>query len=206
MSLLRPVSAEQLTVLIVDDEQRLRDMLTRAVGEMGYNVASARSSEQAQRWLETNACNILILDLNLPGMSGLDLFEQIHTRWPLMQVIILTGFGDLEAAKKAIRLDVVDFLTKPCPLGNLEVALSRARCRVTSGDASAALPAVDIEPPAPPALPGDRATLDELEQAHILTVLEKNHGNRTATAAELGISVRTLYYRLAEYQRKGIIT
>jgi DNA-binding NtrC family response regulator len=204
MSNIRPVAADALSVLIVDDEQRLRDMLTRAVGEMGYQVQSARSSEQAMRLLEKAPADILILDLNLPGMSGLDLFDQIHMRWPNTQVIILTGFGDLEAAKKAIRLDVVDFLTKPCALGNLEIALSRARMRRTTGELTPN-PSLEPEVLPVPTVPGGEATLNQLEQSHILAVLDRHHGNRAATAAELGISVRTLYYRLSEYQRQGLI-
>lgn len=209
MSVPRPPSAESLSLLIVDDEQRLREMLTRAVERLGFVVSAVRSCEQAIKRFESDPPDIMILDLNLPQMSGLELLDITHERWPLTQVIILTGFGDLEAAKKAIRLEVVDFLTKPCSLGMLDAALSRARCRrnVTPGALPADIEAVEQAESRPTRIvtgenPG---TLESVEQTHILAVLEKNHGNRTATAAELGISLRTLYYRLAEYQRKGII-
>ena len=201
-------------VLLVEDESRLRDMLTRAIHEMGFVPTAAPQAEAALRLLEQRGergFDILIVDLNLPGMGGLELLEQVHARWPDVQAIILTGFGDLEAARQAIRLDVVDFLTKPCPLGELEVALDRARNRrlkaagvdpasVASSKESAG-PAADEEPAETAAAP----SLEELEQRHILAVLEKNHGNRTATAAELGISLRKLYYRLGQYQKQGLI-
>ena len=116
-------------VLIVDDEPRLRDMLSRSTAEMGYTPASARSAEQAAKMFEHEPFDVMILDLNLPGMDGLEFLRLVHARHPELQVIILTGHGDLEAARQAIRLDAVDFLTKPCLLDDLEVALSRAQQR-----------------------------------------------------------------------------
>ena len=201
-------------VLLVEDESRLREMLTRAIHEMGFVPTAAPQAEAALRLLEQRGergFDILIVDLNLPGIGGMELLEQARSRWPLTQAIVLTGFGDLEAAKQAIRLDVVDFLSKPCPLGELEVALDRARNRrlkaagvdpasVASAKESAG-PTGDDEPAETAAAP----SLEELEQRHILAVLEKNHGNRTATASELGISLRKLYYRLGQYQKQGLI-
>jgi DNA-binding NtrC family response regulator len=117
--------------------------------------------------------------------------------------MILTGLGDLDAAQRAIRLDVVDFLSKPASLGDLELALNRAWRRRNQllerdplhADATAAF-AFDAE--------SDSArNLRDVEREHILSALDRNHGNRGAAAAELGISIRTLYYRLAEYERQG---
>ena len=122
-------------------------------------------------------------------------------------MIILTGFGDLEAAKRAIHLDVVDFLTKPCPLDELELALDRARTRCVKNapPEAAEVPGRDFQFAAEPAPPPAGLSLEELEQRHILAVLEKHNGNRAATAAELGISLRKLYYRLGQYQKQGLI-
>ena len=201
-------------VLLVEDESRLREMLTRAIHEMGFVPTAAPQAEAALRLLEQRGergFDILIVDLNLPGIGGMELLEQARTRWPTTQAIVLTGFGDLDAAKQAIRLDVVDFLSKPCPLGELEVALDRARNRRLKAagvdPASFASPRESAEPPAEeesPELP-PAPSLEELEQRHILAVLEKNHGNRTATASELGISLRKLYYRLGQYQKQGLL-
>jgi DNA-binding NtrC family response regulator len=193
-------------VLIVEDETRLREMLTRAVREMGFVPAAASSAEGALRESEHRSFDILILDLNLPGMSGLDMLTRLRQSQPDLQVIILTGFGDLDAARQAIRLDVVDFLTKPCALGTLEEALDRARRRrFKNTEHELPLPEEPprFEPPPPPE--DGRMSLEELEQRHILAVLEKNNGNRTATAAELGISVRKLYYRIGQYQKQGLL-
>ena len=200
---------EARAVLIVEDEPRLREMLTRAVREMGFDPMAASTAEAALRSMEHRPADILILDLNLPGMNGMELLERLHASHPDVQVIILTGFGDLEAAKRAIHLNVVDFLTKPCALGALEEAIDRARRRRFK-TIQPELPEPDPEPEPVRQFqlphPSDTSmSLEELEQRHILAVLEKNHGNRSATAAELGISLRKLYYRLGEYQKQGLI-
>jgi len=208
-------------VLVVDDEPRIRNMLAQALKQMDFRATLAGSAEAGARELAQRTFDILILDLNLPGMDGMEFLTSIRKRHPDIQVIILTGFGDLEAAKRAIHLDVVEFLTKPCALGNLETALDRASKRRKGeivNDAAAVtgnqLPAFDdplqISRPVPAAPPaadpaGGSLSLDEVEQRHILGVLERLNGNRAAAAAELGISLRKLYYRLGEYQKKGLI-
>ncbi len=190
-------------VLVVEDETRLREMFAHAIADMGFNTFNARSAEAAMKVLEQQPIDIVVLDLNLPGIPGIDLFESIYRRWPTVQVIILTGFGDLDTARQAIRLNVSDFLTKPCPLGDLELSLDRARQRRLATLAPANLAHETSASPAdaPSAAP---LTLEEIERTHILAALERNGGNRTATATELGISLRTLYYRLETYQRQGL--
>jgi len=189
------------SVLIVEDEARLRELLARAIPGMGFTAHAVRSAEEALKHVEAagDAPDIVVLDLNLPGMGGMELFKALRASHPDVQVIILTGFGDLEAAKEAIRLEVADFLTKPCHLGELEQALARAHKR-----------AFDKRPPVLPDLvwPADEdhdgpPKLEDVERQHILAALERHNGNRGATAAELGISLRTLYYRLNEYQKQG---
>jgi DNA-binding NtrC family response regulator len=213
-------------VLIVEDEPRMRDMLARAVAGMSCSAQGARHAEEALRQMADEArgpAEVVILDLNLPGMTGTELLPLLKQRWPATQVIILTGFGDLDAARQAIRCDAVDFLTKPCHLGELEAALDRARRRLAPPPPSASAPAAGGRsyPGANPASaeaseaferPDEAEAcqerpllgagrLDALERHHILAVLARHAGNRAAAAAELGISVRTLYYRLAEYDR-----
>jgi len=197
-----------LRVLIVDDELRMRELLTRAVASWGHQVRSARSAEEALRLMSQEAAQVLVVDLNLPGMDGMTCVEEVRKRWPAAQVIILTGFGDLDAARKAIHLDVVEFLTKPCHLGELEQAIGRAMRRLA--DIAAAEQAAETEEPdaddaAPPSDRGSAPppTLEEVEREHILAALARHNGNRSAAAEELGISLRTLYYRLKEYQRQG---
>src|SRR5262245_6110267 len=81
-------------VLIVEDESRLRDLLNRAVRDMGFEITCTGSAEAGLRILEDRAIDILIVDLNLPGMGGMELLEIVHRRWPDLQPIVMTGFGD----------------------------------------------------------------------------------------------------------------
>lgn len=187
-------------VMIVEDEPRMRDLLLRVVPQMGFSATSARSAEEALRLVEESGVDILVVDLNLPGMGGLDLLENLRRDRPNMQAIVLTGYGDLPAAQRAMRLDAVDFLTKPCPLGDLEKSLDRARRRAEAGTVRE-LPALPEEEPAAARPSRPKRKLEEVEREHILSVLKKHDGNRSAAAAELGISLRTLYYRLSEYQK-----
>jgi DNA-binding NtrC family response regulator len=194
-------------VLVVEDEVRVRNMLASALKEMGFNATFVPTAEAAAKALAQRSFDILILDLNLPGQGGIEFLEHARRQGCDSQAIILTGFGDLDAARKAIHLEVVEFLTKPCSLGALEVALSRARRRRRGqiGEGHGPSFQFDVAPAdAPPAGDGT-GSMEGIEQRHILSVLEKHDGNRAAAAVELGISVRKLYYRLGEYQKKGLL-
>jgi two-component system, response regulator RegA len=202
MSVAKIPTPADVRVLIVDDEGRLRDVLTRAIASWGFQVAGARSAEEALRMMQAQKYDLSILDLNLPGMNGIELFEKFRQIYPDHQVIVLTGFGNLDSAKASIRLDVVDFLEKPCPLGELEKSLHRATQRLVRPMPTA------IEEPEPieddePSDPQTAQTLEDVERGHIISALRRNEGNRTATAQELGISRRTLQYKLSEYQKQG---
>jgi DNA-binding NtrC family response regulator len=204
MSTVNAMPTRTLRVLIVEDELRLRDLLLDVVPQMGYAATGARSAEQAARIMESDAHDMIVLDLQLPNMGGMDFFEQLRVRWPDTQVIVLTGYGDLESARRAIHLDVVDFLSKPCPLNEIEMALERARRRLHGTERKT----VPGSAPARPVERGDAdqpPTLWEIERQQIMSALERNQGNRTATANELGISRRTLHYRLQEYRQRGLM-
>jgi DNA-binding NtrC family response regulator len=200
MNQAKPPTPSDVRVLVVDDEGRLRDVLTRAIGSWGFQVAGARSGEEALKLMQASKFDVSIVDLNLPGMDGIELFEKFRAIYPEHLVIVLTGFGNLEAARASIRLDVVDFLEKPCPLGELEKSLHRAMQKLVRPMPQALEPS-EPEPKTEEEQPVQ--TLEDVEREHIISALKRNEGNRTATALELGISRRTLQYKLSEYQRQG---
>ena len=184
----------------------MRELLLRSLTNWGFDASAARSAEEAMRTLDAAPPDIVLLDLNLPGMNGMEFFQSLRQKRPEVQGIVLTGFASIEAAKQAVHMEMVEFLTKPCHLGEVEQALDRAMRR--------------IAPPEPPIVPdptfaeggdgfdareddGNPRTLEEVEREHILSTLQRNAGNRTDTATELGISRRTLYYKLTEYQKQG---
>ena len=201
-------------VLVVEDEVRVRDMLSRALKEMGFHSTLSPTAEAAFKLLGERSFDIVILDLNLPGMDGMEFLKRLRERSNNAEVIILTGFGSLEAARAAIHLDVVDFITKPYALGTLETALDRARKRIRARNIGQGIEGVVFEgeaaaPARPPAFNETSAggeALEETERKQILRILQKHGGNRAATANELGISLRKLYYRLGEYERKGLMS
>jgi DNA-binding NtrC family response regulator len=202
-------------VLIVEDERRLREMLHASVTEMGLTPTTASSAEAALKLVQQNFFALALVDLNLPGMSGLEFCERLAQLKLHVQVIILSGFGDLDAARHAIRLEVVDFLTKPCSMDDLENALNRARLRWLDRWAGGNRPAETLkefeEPPSPAPIPpppmieaSEQVSIDDMERQLILAALARHGGNRQAAALELGISVRKLYYRIQQYQRLGL--
>jgi DNA-binding NtrC family response regulator len=201
-------------ILIVEDERRLREMLLSYITEMGLDPTGASSAESALKLLEHQSFATALVDLNLPGMSGMDFCQRVRQQWPSIQLIILTGFGDLESAKRAIRLEVVDFLTKPCGMDNLEAALGRARLRwldrwlATADQRPAPTPprpqSESAPAPSQPPMPNG-VSLDDMERQLIIAALHRHDGSREAAAAELGISVRKLYYRLRQYQQRGLL-
>jgi len=188
-------------VLVVEDEKNQRELLLRVITEMEFQVNAVASAEGALDHLDQIGPTVMVLDLNLPGLNGLELAEQVYTRRPHTRMIVLTGYGDLDTARRAMKFDVVDFLLKPCPVGELEAAVARA---YQKGDdalraASTPAPTTHHEPAAPPA-DDQTPTLDHLERQAINAALARHEGNRTAAAKDLGISVRTLYYRLSRYE------
>lgn len=197
MTMPHPKQTAEARVLVVEDEVRMRDLLVRALEGWGFAVASARSGEEAIRLNDQTPFDIVLLDLNLPGVDGIETLKRLREKVPHLQAIVLTGFASVESAKQAVHLDVVEFLTKPAHLGELEHAIDRALRRM------APTPPPVVETPQLPA-PTAGMTLEEVEREHILATLRQHQGNRTATANALGISRRTLYYKLEEYQRQGI--
>ena len=103
----------QNTILIVDDEERLRLSLSLILQKENYRVAIAANAEDALGCLHLQEYDLMFLDLNMPGMSGIDLLVEVHRRYPHMPVLILTAHAALESAIQAVRLGARDYLIKP---------------------------------------------------------------------------------------------
>lgn len=190
----KPVGAAR--VLVVEDEATLREQLVRAASEWGFSAMPASSGEIAARLNDTHDFDIAILDLSLPGMNGIDTLARLRQRSANIQGIILTGSATVPAAKEAIHLGVVEFLTKPCNRGELEQALERARRRL-----SQPMPVIKNTGAGETTAAG--SAWDEVERQHILAAIDRNGGDRALSARELGISRKTLYNKLKDYLRQG---
>ena len=123
--------AELLTLLIIDDEKAVRESCREAAQMNGFNTLAAESAEQAYRYLETQAIDIVLLDLRLPGASGLEALREVKRRRPDAAVIIITGYATVASAVQAMKQGAFDYITKPFTLEELRLLLERATDELT---------------------------------------------------------------------------
>jgi DNA-binding NtrC family response regulator len=115
-----------LTILIVDDEPNLPHQLARYLKKHGYDVLTAPDGESGLRELQQNTVDLLLLDVRLPGMSGLDVLSELRKSDPDLPVIMLTAYGDVQTAVSAMKLGASDYLTKGFDLTELLLVVQRA--------------------------------------------------------------------------------
>src|SRR5262249_1974930 len=112
-------------VLLVDGERQLRHVPTALLSEHGPVVTAAESGEQALELATRARPDVLLLDLTLPGMNGLDTFKRLHDQFPAAGCIFLTAYGTIRSAVDAIRAGGDDYLTKPFDNDELLIAIDR---------------------------------------------------------------------------------
>jgi DNA-binding response OmpR family regulator len=100
-------------ILIVDDERNIRVTLSRALEDMGLEIAEAADGEDALSQLAGKRFKVLLLDLMLPGIDGMEVLRRVRKMRPVMPVIIMTAHGTIEYAVEAMKLGAVDFIEKP---------------------------------------------------------------------------------------------
>ena len=104
---------ETLSVLIVDDEQRVLDEIEEFLSKKDYNVVTANRATDAYHILEKNVIDIIILDVKMPGVDGLEALQQIKTEYPNVEVIMISGHGDMDTVIEAMRKGAIDYFQKP---------------------------------------------------------------------------------------------
>jgi PAS domain S-box-containing protein len=114
------------TILLVDDEADLREVLDISLSDIGYKVLTAENGTQALNILNDNDIPVVVTDIKMPGIDGIELLRKIKSKNPEAEVIMLTGHGDLELAIKSLKHEATDFITKPINDDALEMALQRA--------------------------------------------------------------------------------
>ncbi len=112
-------------VLVCDDQATVLESLSRILHVDGYQVSVAKTGQEAIAILGREPINLLITDLQMPGMGGMELLEEVLREWPNVPVMILTAHGSVESAVEAMRLGAVDFLTKPIEPKELTVRLQK---------------------------------------------------------------------------------
>ncbi|MDR3435129.1 sigma-54 dependent transcriptional regulator [Telmatospirillum sp.] len=114
------------TILLVDDEERLSDVLTVALEQLGFRVLSARTGKDALRLLETEQVDLLLTDLRMPGMSGRDLLRESKLRLPNLPVVVMTAYSSVKDAVEVIKEGAFDYVGKPFEIDDLETVLKNA--------------------------------------------------------------------------------
>jgi DNA-binding NtrC family response regulator len=112
-------------ILVVDDSPQISKALSDLLSAGGYSVRTAPSAERALQILESATFDLIITDLKMTGMTGIDLAKQVLQKTPGMPVVILTGFGDMDSVINALRLGVADYLKKPFAIDEVMSVVER---------------------------------------------------------------------------------
>ncbi len=118
-----------LSILFADDEPSLQELMRLELPQMGHRVTVCPDGFTAVAALEKDSFDCLLVDLDMPGMNGIQVIKRAHTLSPSTEAIVLTGKQSLETAVEALRFGVVDYLSKPCRLSELEQLLNRVSAR-----------------------------------------------------------------------------
>jgi len=113
-------------ILIVDDEASLRTTMAELLRADDREIVVAASGEEAMAYLEDGPFDLLIVDLVMPGIDGLQVMDMAHKLSPQAKLIMLTAYGTLDSSVQALRREAVDFLTKPASAPEIEAAVERA--------------------------------------------------------------------------------
>ena len=177
---------ERATLLLVDDDEVFRRVLARALERRGYAVTVAANARAAMCKAEAQAPEYAVVDLRMPGDSGLVLIRRLVEIDPHTRIVMLTGYASITTAIEAIKLGALHYLAKPCDADEIVSALNKT----AKGDETVAIADSPL-------------TVGRLEWEHIQRVLAENQGNVSATARALKMHRRTLQRKLAKRPARG---
>jgi two-component system NtrC family response regulator len=121
---------EKYTILVIDDEEPIRRLLQKELAADHREVLTAADASAAREMLRTHWFDVIVMDLRLPDIHDLDLLIEIKESVPHVEVVMITGHGDIDSAVKAIKLGACDFIRKPFNLDRLELVVEKAHQRV----------------------------------------------------------------------------
>ncbi|NJB68065.1 DNA-binding NtrC family response regulator [Desulfobaculum xiamenense] len=119
----------QLKVLVVDDEPDFIKLFVKRFSKRNLDVHGAHSGPEALAWLADNEADVVVLDVKMPGMDGIETLRELKKHHPLVEVIMLTGHGSVESGLTGMSLGAYDYVMKPFKIDDLLERILRARDR-----------------------------------------------------------------------------
>jgi two-component system, response regulator RegA len=174
------------SMLIVDDDEVYRNRLGRAFVDRGYDVRTAQDYDTAVAAAQHESPEFAVVDLKMPGKSGLELVKALVEIDPATKAVVLTGYGSIATAIDAVRLGATYYLSKPADADDIVRAFARAE-------------APPLEPPGADGVDFKAPSLARAEWEHINRVLSDAGGNISEAARRLGIHRRSLQRKLQKY-------
>jgi two-component system response regulator RegA len=176
-------NAQRPSILIVDDDEVYRTRLARAFVDRGYDVKTAHDFDSALAIARDDSPEFAVLDLKMPGKSGLELVQALREIDPATKSVVLTGYGSIATAIDAVRLGATYYLSKPADADDIVAAFARGEAPPL------AVPETEYRAP----------SLARAEWEHINRVLSDCGGNISEAARRLGIHRRSLQRKLQKY-------
>lgn len=172
------------SLLLVDDDETFSRVLARALAKRGFEVRDAFDVPGAIALADENPPEYAVVDLKMPGDSGLILVQHLNTLDPHTKIVVLTGFSSVATAIEAIKLGATHYLAKPAHADEILAAFEKGQ-----GDVSVS---VNEKP----------MSVNRMEWEYIQRVLQEHDGNISATARALGMHRRTLQRKLFKHPAK----
>lgn len=179
-----PDAVPPCSLLIVEDDDRLRGRLARALIERGFEVREAADVAGALAAARDDSPEYVLVDLRIPGGSGLDVVREVRAIDPATCIVVLTGYGSIATAVEAVRLGAAEYLTKPADVDQILAAFGRTAAGLAA--------TIDANPESVP-------SLARVEWEHINRVLADCDGNVSKAARLLGIHRRSLQRKLERF-------
>src|SRR5512144_598013 len=176
-------SEHKPAILIVDDDETYRNRLARAFVDRGYDVRCAHDYDSALALATIESPEFAVVDLKMPGKSGLELIKALCEIDPATKTVVLTGYGSIATAIDAVRLGATYYLSKPADTDDIVNAFARGQA----------------PPLEPPEVEYKAPSLARAEWEHINRVLSDCGGNISEAARRLGIHRRSLQRKLQKY-------
>ncbi|MBN8775433.1 MAG: response regulator [Thiomonas arsenitoxydans] len=175
------LNGKPMNLLLVEDDAALAAATRNSMERRGISVWHADSAPAARALIGTAAFDAAVLDLRLPGDSGLTLIAPLREAYPDLRILLLTGYASIATAVDAIKLGATNYLPKPATVSDILAALEQD------------------EPEADRAVAAQPLPVDRLEWEHIQKVLAEHDGNISATARALQMHRRTLQRKLLKH-------